>query len=279
MRGAIKMKIGCNLSNELIELINEKKVIVDYVKIALSRLDENIPHEYRSYGELLLHGVGQDISQHTGTEQVQNIDWKRINAQINYCNSKFIGVHCGTYQADWVEKEITYKMVKNRMNSFIKLWKEKINAGLLIENVPYSQYYEMNNPKIIKHSVSPELISELCLENDIGLILDIAHAKVAASGLSIPLKDYIKALPLDMVKEIHAVGTRKTEVGLRDNHLEMDEEDYETLEFVLSLTKPEIVTLEYGGFGEYFAWRSNREAIERQLDRINLLINKRKNVL
>jgi uncharacterized protein (UPF0276 family) len=273
------MKIGCNLSNELMELINEKKVTVDYVKIALSRMDENIPQEYKNYGELLLHGMGQDIPQHTGAEQVHNIDWGCLNEQINFCNSKFIGVHCGTYQTDWVEKEITYEMVKSRMNSFIKLWKDKIDGDLLIENVPYSQYYEKNNPKIIKHSVSPKLITELCQENEIGLILDIAHAKVAASGLCIPLRDYLRALPLEKVKEIHAVGTKKTDVGLRDNHLEMDEEDYETLEYILNETKPEVVTLEYGGFGEHFAWRSNKESIERQLNRIKLMVDKRKNVL
>ncbi|MDF2881380.1 MAG: hypothetical protein K0R54_1937 [Clostridiaceae bacterium] len=158
------MKIGCNLSNELIELINEKKVSVDYVKISLSKLDEVLPQEYKNYGRLLLHGVGQDISQHTGTAQVQHIDWERLNAQIDFCNCKFIGVHCATYQADWVEKEVSYKMVKSRMDSFIKLWKEKINAELLIENVPYSQYYEMNNPKTIKHSVSPRLINEFFLK-------------------------------------------------------------------------------------------------------------------
>lgn len=268
------MKIGCNLSNELMELINEKIVIVDYVKIALSKLDENIPQDYKNYGKLLLHGVGQDVSQHTGARKLENIDWQRLNDQINFCNSKFIGIHCGTYQSDWTEEEITYEMVKMRMNLFIKLWKRNINVDLLIENVPYSKYYEVNNPKIIKHSVSPQLLSELCIENEIGLILDIAHAKVTASGLGIQLRDYIKALPLEKVREIHVVGTRKTEVGLRDNHLEMDEEDYRTLEFVLSMTNPEIVTLEYGGFGEHFSWRSNKAAIEKQLKTIKAIIDK-----
>ena len=78
------------------------------------------------------------------------------------------------------------------------------------------------------------------------------------------------ALPLDLVKEIHAVG-QETEVGLRDNHLQMNEEDYEILEFVFKMTNPNVVTLEYGGFGEHFSWRSNKDAIERQLKRITEL--------
>lgn len=144
-------------------------------------------------------------------------------------------------------------MVKERMGSVLRLWKENLDIDILIENVPYTSYYETNSPKIIKHSVTPKLINELCTEYEVGLLLDIAHAKVAASGLDMAIEDYLTALPLERVKEIHVVGTRETESGLRDNHLEMDENDYKILELVLKITNPEIVTLEYGGFGEHFS--------------------------
>lgn len=265
------MKIGCNLSTELIELIDEKKVSVDYVKIALSKSDEEIPWNYKNYGKLLLHGVGVDIPQHTGATQLMDINWKQIKSKVDFCGSSFIGLHCGTYKSDWVEHEVTYEMIKERMGNVIELWKENLGVEILIENLPYTSYYENNNPKFLKNSVTPKLISDLCREHKTGLLLDLAHAKVAASGLNIPVKDYLKVLPLDLVKEIHVVGTRETEEGLRDNHLEMNEEDYDILEFVLKMTKPEVVTLEYGGFGEHFSWRSNKDAIERQLIRITKL--------
>lgn len=266
------MKIACNLSTELMELIDEKKVSVDFVKVALTKCEDKIPSEYINYGQLLLHGVGEDIPQHTGVADLENVDWQRLNGNLAFCNSTFFGIHCGTYKSDWKEENVTYSMIKGRMSSNIKLWKEKLKVKLLIENVPYTPYYEKNNPKVIKHSVSPKLISELCNENNIGLLLDIAHAKVAASGLGISLKEYLQSLPLDRVKEIHTVGTRNTDVGLRDNHLEMVEEDYEALEYVLTISSPEIVTLEYGGFGEHYVNRSNKAAIERQLNRITQLV-------
>jgi uncharacterized protein (UPF0276 family) len=266
------MKIGCNLSTELMALIDEKKANVDYVKIALSKSDEEIPQDYKNYGMLLLHGVGVNIPQHTGTAELRGIDWDQINAKVDFCDNKFIGLHCGAYKSDWMEQEVSFEMVKERMGSFIKLWKENLNIEILIENHPYNSYYENNNPKIIKHSVSPELISHLCREHEIGLLLDLAHAKVTASGLDIPIKEYLAALPLELVREIHVVGTRVTEEGIRDNHLEMNEEDYEILEWAFKMTNPEVVTLEYGGFGEHFSWRSNKDAIERQLKRITELI-------
>ena len=269
------MKIGCNLSTELMELINEDKVSVDYVKIFYSKSDEEIPQKYKSYGNLLLHGVGADVPQHTGANELSSVNWNQVKVKVEFCNSSFLGLHCGTYQSDWNGQEVTYEMVKERMGYSIKLWKENLDVEILIENLPYTPYYEMNNPKIIKHSVSPKLISELCEEHEIGLLLDLAHAKVAASGLGLPIKDYLLALPLGRVKEIHAVGTRTTEDGLRDNHLEMTEDDYAILEFVLGRTNSEIVTLEYGGFGEHFSWRSDKNALERQLKKIVEIINRK----
>ena len=269
------MQIGCNLSTELIELIDEEKISVDYVKIALSKSTDEIPLKYKAYGKLLLHGVGTDIPQHTGTTELNSVNWNQVREKIKFCDSKFIGLHCATYQSDWNGQEVTFEMVKERMGCSINLWKENLDVEILIENVPYTPYYETNSLKIIKHSVSPNLINELCNEYPVGLLLDIAHAKVTASGLNISVEDYLTSLPLERVKEIHAVGTRNTENGLRDNHLEMDKYDYEILEFILKITNPEIVTLEYGGFGDYFSWRSDKSALERQLKKIVEIVNRK----
>ncbi|MFZ5354853.1 MAG: DUF692 family multinuclear iron-containing protein [Bacillota bacterium] len=268
------MKIGCNLSTELMVLIDKQKLSVDYVKVALSKLDEKIPLEYKNYGILLLHGIGVDVPQHTGAANLENLDWDRVRYTIDFFDSKFIGLHCGAYMSDWQEEEITYEMVKERMGYCLKVWKRNLTIDILIENLPYTPYYEKNNSRIIKHSVSPRLINELCIEQEVGLLLDIAHAKVSASGLSIPVKEYLDALPLDRVREVHVVGTRDTVDGLRDSHLEMDKEDYEILEYVIQRSNPEIVTLEYGGFGEHYLWRSNIDAIERQLKRIREIVYK-----
>lgn len=237
-----------------------------------SNSNQEIPERYKDYGKLLLHGLGTDIPQHTGSTELSGVNWNQVKDKVEFCNSKFIGLHCGTYQSDWDGQEVTFDMVKERMGSVLRLWKENLDIDILIENVPYTSYYEKNSPKIIKHSVSPKLINELCTEYEVGLLLDIAHAKVTASGLGIAIEDYLTSLPLERVKEIHAVGTRKTENGLRDNHLEMDEYDYKILKFVLKITNPEIVTLEYGGFGEHFSWRSDKNVIERQLKRITQIV-------
>lgn len=267
------MRIGCNLSDQLIELIQNKEVNVDCVKIMLKDLYDIVPIIYKQYGTLLLHGIGKGVPQHTGARFVEEaVDWNQINRQLMCCESPHLALHCASYWRDWESYNVTYDYIKERMNRFISVWKTHVSVDILIENVPYTKNYEINNPGIIKVCVNPKLIKELCYENDIGLCLDVAHARVTAFGLKIPLKDYLEQLPLKQVREIHVVGIRMVDGDMRDNHMEMDEDDYETLEWLLQRVDADYLTLEYGGFGEHYSWRSDKEAIRRQLYRIQKIV-------
>ena len=274
--GEETMKLGCNLSSELIELIQAKEVELDYVKIALESVYDDIPFKYSTYGDVLLHGLGHDVQQHTGAELNPSVDWVRVNKQVDYCGSPHIGLHCATYWSDWACREVTYDMVKERMSSNIRHWQSHMNGSLVIENVPYTPYYEIK-PGVITYSVSPRLITELCVENEVGLLLDLAHAKVTAHGTNTELREYLSLLPLSLVRELHVVGTRSQDDGtLRDHHLEMDSDDYNILEWILDRTSPMVITLEYGGFGDHFSWRSSKSAIKRQLEAISSILGERK---
>lgn len=267
------MKIGCNLSNQLIELIQENAVSVDYVKIALNDLYDEIPVEYKQYGGLMLHGVGLGVPQNTGSRfDADEIDWEHINRQLEFCGSPHLALHCESFPGDWDTDDFTYDDVKKRMSRFIQAWKANISVDILIENVPYRTDKQTGKPAVIEECVNPRLIRELCYENNIGLCLDLAHAKVAAYNLGIPLKEYLEQLPLELVREMHLVGPRMVDGEMRDNHIEMDETDYEILEWVLPKTNTKYLTLEYGGFGEHFAWRSDKGTIYRQLCRIREVV-------
>jgi uncharacterized protein (UPF0276 family) len=47
--------------------------------------------------------------------------------------------------------------------------------------------------------------------------------------------------------EIHLAGVNHRIEGIRDTHTKLTDEDYQLFKFVLEKTKPEIVTIEYGG--------------------------------
>jgi uncharacterized protein (UPF0276 family) len=116
----------------------------------------------------------------------------------------------------------------------------------------------------LRCATDPEVITTICNEADIGLMLDLAHLRVAAWHRKEEVDNYLEAMPLNRVREIHVCGpaTDPEHGYLRDRHLEMQETDYNLLLNTLTLTDPVVVTLEYGGTGPKFEWRSEIDVIE-----------------
>ena len=128
----------------------------------------------------------------------------------------------------------------------VNRFKETVNIPLVVENFPYYTWW--------RHYVTgskPQFLSELCEMGDLGFLLDTAHARCTAWHLQMDLNDYLNALPLHRVREIHLAGTRMRPLeGLRDTHTVIEEIDYEILWYLLGKTNPQIITIEYGGMLE-----------------------------
>jgi uncharacterized protein (UPF0276 family) len=114
----------------------------------------------------------------------------------------------------------------------------------------------------------PSFIKEALSATGSRFVLDVAHAQVSASRLGKEPSAYIRELPLDLVDEVHVSGVALVDGALRDRHVEMDEESYALAGMVLGLARPRTVTLEYGGLGPVFESRSDRDALLRQIKRL-----------
>jgi len=91
----------------------------------------------------------------------------------------------------------------------------------------------------------PALISDLIAESGYNLLLDLAHARVAAAGLHMDIRSYLRALPLERVVALHVSGPRQFNDRLYDAHEPLADVDYEILRWTLSHTQPRLITLEY----------------------------------
>ena len=89
-------------------------------------------------------------------------------------------------------------------------------------------------------------------------MLDIAHARCSARHLNQDVREYIEALPLHRLREIHLAGVVERPEGIRDAHTALTEEDYQLTEYLLQQTHPETVTIEYGGLPDRI-WNVNGE--------------------
>ncbi len=118
-----------------------------------------------------------------------------------------------------------------------------ISVPLILENLDY-------NPNgAYEYICEPAFIAEVLKETDVGLLLDLAHARVSAARLGLTIADYLAQLPLARVKQLHVSGPRWEGSVLRDAHDTLLDEDYALLREVLERTTPAALTLEYAREG------------------------------
>ena len=259
------MKIGCNYSKELIELIEETEVEIDYIKVGAFKPFIDILDEIYLIKPMLIHGFG--FFEHAGMDMNIYIDWDEINNTLLRYSSPHLGFHFSIYENDRLYKE-NEKDIVNNMIKTVKVWKSNLKIPLLIENMDYCPYYK-DRLAALEICVKPNVISQACYEANVDLLFDIAHARVSAYHMKINIFEYINMLPLDRIKEIHMTGTQLVKgVGFVDSHLESKDSDYRILEYVLGKANPNVLTLEYGWPGEKYKFRTKKELIKDQLNKL-----------
>jgi len=103
------------------------------------------------------------------------------------------------------------------------------DIGIAIEN---NNYYPT---EAYEYVTEPEFISKLVNENDIGLLFDIAHARVASYNKKTAYETYRDALPLSRVKQLHisAYGVNKNDGIAYDMHEYPKDEDFSEAAYLL----------------------------------------------
>jgi uncharacterized protein (UPF0276 family) len=145
------------------------------------------------------------------------------------------------------DPEIAMAQLLRRLEALVEL----VKVPVLIENIeplPLDGYYFWSHP---------EYICRVLEESGCGLLLDIAHLRVSADRLGMPVETYLGHLPLERVVEVHVSGPRRRSGQLLDVHESLQAVDYRLLASLLSWQIPRAVTLEY---------TRDREQLSKQLD-------------
>ncbi|HYH02138.1 MAG TPA: DUF692 family protein [Bacillota bacterium] len=242
------IQLGCNYSPELMELLINKQVDLDWIKIGDERFDVQF-QAVNSLKPVLLHTLPPVAiaSEHVGW------GYARINAALEQCQSPHVAIHLYVRKNDFVEILPREKLIA-KVKELLCYKKARMNTEVLVENMPI-------NFMTAEYSclADPEVIAEICAETGVGLLLDLSHLKISAWYRNQSELEYLQQLPLDLVREIHVNGPRREGSEYRDTHLDMREEDFTLLETALGLCNPRIVTLEYG---------KEMELLKNQLQRL-----------
>jgi len=136
-------------------------------------------------------------------EKVRKINPRWVSMHLMYSGSQVEAV-AGNDQYDSVKtteplpaKEDFFKTVCAN----IQRAKEMFDEDVLLENVEFvPQKYSHG---LLRFIADPDFIKRVLEETDSGMVLDLEHAYVAARNMGMKYSDYLKALPLERVKEIH----------------------------------------------------------------------------
>jgi len=237
------IKIACNYSTELAELIKNKTVDIDFIKAGLYGDYTDKLDMMRAMKPVLLHGMG--YNERAGMKNIGEVDFNKINRYLSDYGSPHLGLHLAITNSD-MTRELSGDEIYNLMSEQIQLFKKNLRVPLLLENVPDTPE---DRTEYDHHPYSgADNISKIIIDNDVYFLLDISHAKITAEYNGWDMYEYLLGLPLDRVKEIHVNGSGCDEHGNpTDPHAAMTDADYIWLEWVLNRTKPEIISLEYYG--------------------------------
>lgn len=252
------MKFAVNYSEPLRRILQEDTVRVDLIKCPDW---EGMIAEAEQVGDVTLH---YDLK--VGLGETFDVDFSRIQRLQERTFSPHVNTHLVT-PADFNRDD------PQALEEINRLWREEINLmikhlgheAVALEHFPYTDA----TPNILPAADST-IFSQVINDTGCMLLLDLAHASITAHSLGIRVTDYIKALPLDRLVELHVTGV-KPHSGILTDHFEMLPEDWDLFDWALgeiragNWREPEIVAFEYGGVGGPFVWRTDYEFLQQQI--------------
>lgn len=211
-----------------------------------------------------------------GAPEPPVVDWDALEAFAAETGTPTINLHLGAKRDEYPDidhaatdpaalERITAALVRDVQAAVDRFGPERV----IVENVPY----HAERGQILRACVEPEVINAVVETTGCGLLLDISHGVIAARYTDRPERDYLAALPVHRLREMHVTGIHHREGRLQD-HLALVDTDWANFAWVLDhiargeWAAPWLVAFEYGGIGPIFDWRSEPDVIAAQVPRM-----------
>jgi uncharacterized protein (UPF0276 family) len=252
-----EMKLSVNHSMAMIALVHAGEVQVDAVEV----VDKLSLAEIETAREAL---PGINFHFHQGRMHFTRKGVARLAKYLALCpQSPFISIHLAPLSFFITAPALQWQLYlpepdeEKCIQRFIKQVKElkiQFKTPVILENMPAL------HPQKYRFESEPEVIRRVLEETGCQLLLDLAHARIAAEVRGMSGEEYLSALPLEHTVQLHLSGTRSKDGRLYDAHESLEEVDYTLLSWVLERVHPEWLTLEY--------FRENPDQVRQQLTRL-----------
>jgi uncharacterized protein len=258
------MELAINYSRQAAKLVEDGKILLDRFKCP------DWPELIEEASKVLPVYVHFAIN--AGSDDSQTKDWGVADRLAHTTNTPFVNLHLAARASDFASGEA----VVTRLHGDVARAVGFFGADrVIVENIP------LGNPEenFALQCVDAAVIKEVVAQGKCGFLLDLSHARLTARHLGIDEREYISALPLDRMCELHLTGLQIVDGRLRD-HMGMTEEDWQITQWAFEQIRlrkwkrPRIVAFEYGGVGEKFAWRCDPAVIASQIPRLYELVHR-----
>ena len=294
------MKLAVNYSEPAAALLRDQQIEIDYFKCpAWPDLVSTVQNIHPAYIHFPLR-VGSGIGDALDAETNQLPDWNKVEQLLNRTDTPLVNLHLAPTVQDYpsIPFDSTHpvhcdRLIENMIKDTSAVVERFGAEHVIIEN---DNDFGGNHLQL---ALLPEVIGKVIEETGCGFLLDIAHAHLAAASLSIDVYEYIKALPVSRIRELHITGVqpldwnwfkRLSQAGIDTktfkrfegklvDHLPMTEKDWALFTWSIKQIhrgkwqEPWIVAFEYGGISPLHAAIADRDLLANQIPRLRSLIN------
>ncbi len=267
------MKLAINYSPQAADLLDEGKINFDLYK------STHWPEMISSAARQL--PVYVHFPMLAGRGDIEKTGWNVIDHRLRTTSTYYINTHLAPRNSDFgdlplgsLDDQTSAAMAEAMFQDLDQLTLRYGAERVIAENAVWDPDWEI--PRLV---LEPTIISSVVNTMNVGLLLDLAHARISAHKLGYSPREYIRQLPLHRLRELHITGVQYHEgKGRLLDHLPMTEDDWNLAEWAIDhiakglWPEPWAVALEYGGTGDHFAWRSERSVLERDVPRLRELI-------
>ena len=293
-------KFAVNYSHAAAELLREGRIHLDYFKCpAWPDLVAAVRAMHPTFVHFPLK-IGAGSGDAFDVETDRRVDWGKVEGLFSETDTVLINLHLGPSCQDYPDIPIDTVdpgHVEMLTEAAIRDVRQVIGRFgpecVVIENDHASRG---RHPR---PAYLPKLLRRVVEETGCGLLLDVAHARLAARSLGVDVRAYLEALPTGCIREIHVSGVRRfqgcwvalaRQIGIEPDaiqqlagclldHLPMTEVDWELFAWAMAQVRygtwgqPWVVTFEYGGVGRLFEAVTDKEILAEQIPRLHALVD------
>jgi uncharacterized protein (UPF0276 family) len=256
------IKLSVNLSNALIDLVHAGEVQIDGVEAVIYLSPERVLEARAAL-------PGMAFNFHAGRVGLEVSNRADLPRYLALCpDSPFISVHLAPLPM-WITGTAMRSQVylpQPPSEMLVKHFIHKVKRLQAQESLPVIlENMAVLRPGKFRFESDPQVITRVLEETSCRMLLDLAHARIAAQERSMPVEDYLLALPLEKVTQVHISGCRERDGVLYDAHQSLQEVDYALLDWVLPRVNPDWLTLEY--------FTEDRKMVREQVNEIKSIVD------